>query len=125
METMPFGKYRGVALAEVPDKALAYYLAWDQLREGTRKVLAAEWARRHQGELPPEPDPVPAAGARVTPEGVRNRAFDIVTYGLETLERQHKSRPEILQQARQAAELLRGYLRTSRETEARDAEVPF
>jgi hypothetical protein len=43
---MPFGRYKGQSITEVPEPALKHYLAWDQLRPETRKYIEAELARR-------------------------------------------------------------------------------
>ena len=43
---MPFGRYKGRAITQVPTPALEHYLNWDQLREDTRAQLQAELARR-------------------------------------------------------------------------------
>jgi Putative quorum-sensing-regulated virulence factor len=43
---MPFGRYKGRAITQVPAAALEHYLNWDQLRDDTRQQLQAELARR-------------------------------------------------------------------------------
>ena len=120
---LPFGKYRGINISEVPDRALEYYLAWDGLRAEARTAIEAERTRRAGG------GPTHPSGAgTVVPEGVKARGHDLIAAGLTALEKAHAARPAQLAEARQAAELLRGWLRGANDADtraSRDEEVPF
>jgi hypothetical protein len=51
MTAMPFGKYRGCLVRELPDGYLAWLSSLSNLREPLRSVIAEECARR-SGRLP-------------------------------------------------------------------------
>jgi hypothetical protein len=57
MTALPFGKYRGVPLADVPDNYLTW-LARQKLTGRLRDAVAAELGRRGLGP-PPAPDQPP------------------------------------------------------------------
>jgi hypothetical protein len=122
---MPFGRHKEIDVTEVPKRALAYYLDWDQLRPDARQAIEAELARRAQGG-PSHPG---GPGDRVVPDAIKSRAFDLIVAGLATLEREYRDQPAWLAQVRQAGELLRGWLRSANDAAARvdreDREVPF
>lgn len=43
---MPFGRFKGVELADLPDEYLAWLRGLDDLREPLRSFIEAEWATR-------------------------------------------------------------------------------
>jgi hypothetical protein len=70
---MPFGRYKGRAITQVPTPALEHYLNWDQLRDDTRQQLQAELARRDAQlggrERAQAPPGTPDRGPAVPPAG--------------------------------------------------------
>ncbi len=102
MRTMPFGRFAGVALDEIPDTYVAWLLAID-LREPLRSAVVAEAAAR--GLLV---DSVPPL------RPVRAVAEELIGAGLRTLARKHH--PDVggdvatMQQVTAAASWLRGRL---------------
>jgi hypothetical protein len=49
MDTMPFGKFRGWPLPDLPDDYLRWLRTLPTLREPLRSAIAEEWARRGEG----------------------------------------------------------------------------
>jgi Putative quorum-sensing-regulated virulence factor len=76
---MPFGRYKGRAITQVPRAALEHYLNWDQLRDDTRHQIQTELASRDAGpggrERVQAPPGDPDRGPAVSPAGrpPRNR----------------------------------------------------
>lgn len=103
---MPFGKYRGVEIAELPDDYLGWLLGLGaELREPLRTAVMAEWQSRQR----------PRGAMRALPEPVVSAAQEIVTAGYRklTLER-HPDKGgvgEKMTALNLAAEALRDWLR--------------
>jgi hypothetical protein len=51
---MPFGKFKGVPIAKIPDSYLDWLYGLDNLRDPLRQSVEQEWTRRHAstGERP-------------------------------------------------------------------------
>jgi hypothetical protein len=69
--TMPFGKFKGWALAELPDDYLRWLVSLDDLREPLRSAVVSEWTGRFRGPstgalVPIPSEAVPVADALVT-----------------------------------------------------------
>lgn len=79
---MPFGKYKGRLLSEIPTE----YLVWlrtIELRPFLRDAVATEWTRRHA-------DSSGGASSRGAPEvAVRQMADTLVTQGYRVLAHAH------------------------------------
>ena len=58
MTSMPFGRYRGELLCDLPDDYLDWLLGLDDLREPLRTRVAAEAARRARASERPIAGPV-------------------------------------------------------------------
>lgn len=106
MRDMPFGKFKGVPLAELPDDYLTWLLSLGaELREPLRSAVMAEWQARQR----------PMAGMRAIPEPVVSAAREIVTVGYRklALERHPDKGGDggKMTALNLAAETLRGWLR--------------
>jgi hypothetical protein len=73
---MPFGRYRGWGVAELPDDYLSWLLTLPDLREPLAAAIRREAERRGVTEFhAPDPEPVPVAVAEeVIGAGVRSLA---------------------------------------------------
>lgn len=74
---MPFGRYRGLHLAELPESYLAWLLALHDLREPLRSAVHAEQQRRRGAGRPGpmlRPCPDPALAVSVIGAGLRTLA---------------------------------------------------
>lgn len=78
---MPFGKFRGVLVADLPDEYLAWLKGLDDLREPLRTVVEAEWGGRTAARAILEADPLPG--------DVRPWAEELVTAGYRQLAQRH------------------------------------
>lgn len=75
---MPFGKYRGALLTELPDDYLAWLAGLDDLREPLRSAIASEAAARGLAEP-----------AMIGVGDVRAAAGALVSAGYRVLTREH------------------------------------
>jgi hypothetical protein len=76
---MPFGCYRGVGLADLPDDYVNWLHGLDNLREPLRSAIEREWRARF------EPEP---AHPTITPE-IRVMAGELITAGYRALTKLH------------------------------------
>ena len=79
MTKMPFGRYCGCLLSDLPDSYLRWLTGLDTLREPLRSAVFAEWDRRAQAEAPP------AQASPALPADLRSVVLDIVSAGFKTL----------------------------------------
>ena len=102
---MPFGRYRGAPLEQIPDDYLEWLVALSDLREPLRTHVAHEYQRRF-GE-----------GAAV-PAGVLDAGAEIVAVGYRAVATRHHpdhgGSTEAMQHVNAAAAWLREQLRTLR-----------
>src|SRR4051812_27713338 len=84
--TMPFGKYAGRCLEDLPDSYLAWLLSID-LRGGLRFAVAEEWERRHHRYADPPDPPTDRHLVALEPDQVV-LARDLIQAGYRTLARQ-------------------------------------
>ncbi len=54
MTRMPFGRYRGVLLQDLPDSYLAWLRSLPDLRTPLRMLVETEWRRRFEPRSRPE-----------------------------------------------------------------------
>lgn len=74
---MPFGKFRGVLLADLPDDYLTWLKGLD-LREPLRTAVETEWSTRHTR----------LGATQIDPE-VRPMAEELLTAGYRNLAQRH------------------------------------
>jgi hypothetical protein len=102
---VPFGKFRGVGLADVPDDYLRWLHTLDDLREPLRSAVAKEYALRFE---------VAAGLPSLSPE-IRLMAQELVSAGYRALARLHHPDSggftQVMQQVNLAAEWLRAAVR--------------
>lgn len=102
---MPFGKFKGVLLADLPDDYLAWLRSLGDLREPLKSAVILEWQRR---TAPPHDLP------SVAPE-VKTMAEDLVTAGYRKLAQvyhpDHGGEGQTMTGLNLAAEFLRAVLR--------------
>lgn len=103
---MPFGKYRGVEIADLPDDYLSWLLSLgDDLRQPLRWAIIAEWRSRQQ----------PMGAVKALPPPVKTMAEEMVKVGYRTLAHlhhpDHGGNSEAMVTVNLAAEVLRDYLR--------------
>jgi hypothetical protein len=65
---MPFGRYKGWLLSELPVDYLAWLIARPNLREPLRSCCEWEWERRMRSAGRPPPTPDQVGRVRVEPE---------------------------------------------------------
>jgi hypothetical protein len=103
---MPFGRYRGWTLAELPSAYLGWLVGLDDLREPLRSAVEAEWAARRGGN---------GLGLAPLAVDVQRVAEELLTAGLRLLtQRHHPDRggsTQVMQQVNRAAEWLRAAVR--------------
>jgi hypothetical protein len=103
---MPFGRWRGHSLDELPDDYLTWLAGLDDLREPLRSAVAAEHRRRCGA----------ASSARLMSPEVVAVADELVTAGYRVLTRQrhpdHGGDHRAMVLVNQAAEWLRGSVRS-------------
>jgi Putative quorum-sensing-regulated virulence factor len=80
MVFMPFGKYRGAALEDLPDDYVAWLHGLPDLREPLRRAVHAEWSLRFGATA----SALPALAAEARPA-----AEELISVGLRALVRQH------------------------------------
>jgi len=78
---MPFGRFEGQPLEDLPDDYLGWLLALPDLREPLRSALEHEWAVRLGVDAAPEAEPLEAEVAAM--------AEDVVTAGYRVLAKRH------------------------------------
>ncbi len=78
---MPFGRFRGVALPDVPDDYLAWLAGLDDLRSWLRRAVDSELERRAKGTS--------SNHALVHPCPAPDVARDLINAGLRWLARRH------------------------------------
>jgi hypothetical protein len=78
---MPFGRYRGHTLADLPDSYVEWLLGLADLREPLRSAITAEWHRRCTHDLGGRFRPLPLDAMPI--------AESIITLGHRALTRQH------------------------------------
>jgi Putative quorum-sensing-regulated virulence factor len=76
---MPFGKFRGVFLADLPDEYLHWLYALDGLREPLHSAVDREWRIRFAEVQPAAP----------LPADVRPMVDEIITGGYRVLASRH------------------------------------
>jgi hypothetical protein len=114
---MPFGKYKGQDLADVPAQALEHYAAWEKIRPETKAAIERELTRRRGGRPHPGgPEPIAA--------GVLEAARELVDAGHVALAADAVGQPERQASLERAAQLLRGWLRTAPRPD-QDQPAPF
>lgn len=80
--TMPFGKFRGMRLRDLPDDYLCWLRSLDTLREPLRMQVEREYQRRiNLHDRQRRSAPVPAA----LPPALRETAIEIVRAGFRAL----------------------------------------
>lgn len=101
---MPFGKYRGVEIADLPDDYLSWLKGLD-LREPLRTAVEIEWRSRQQ----------PRGTMKALAVPVRTMAEEMVRVGYRTLAHlhhpDHGGNSEAMVRVNLAAEALRDFLR--------------
>jgi hypothetical protein len=75
---MPFGRFKGVLIGDLPDDYLEWLRGLDNLREPLRDAVEAEWAARFAAPDEPTIDPA-----------VRAMASEIVSVGYRQLAMVH------------------------------------
>jgi len=80
ISTMPFGKYRGEAISDLPGDYLNWLTSID-LREPLRSAVLAEATRRHAGDRP--------ARTLARPCPAPDVAYELVGAGLRSLSMRH------------------------------------
>ena len=81
---MPFGKYKGREIADLPDPYLRWLLAIDIDHDALREAIEEEHSRREAGEPRPEPPPpTPPLGPLTAEE--RRMLGEIVNAGYRTM----------------------------------------
>lgn len=80
MTAMPFGRFRGTPLSELPPWYLEWLLSLDNLRDPLLSAVQAEVARRAAEEPPPRKPPLAE---------VRQAATEIVAIGYHQLARRY------------------------------------
>ncbi len=111
---MPFGKIRGVLLADLPDNYICWLSDLDDLREPLRSGVAQEMRARFGSVAAPGPEVSPA---------VHLMAQELISAGLRILTKRHHpdlgGETRTMQVVNGAAEWLRGQLRRSGAEEGR------
>lgn len=79
MIRMPFGKFKGVLVADLPDDYLMWLRSLGTLREPLRSAVEAEWRLRFGGSAPGKP---------LSPE-IRTMADELVSAGYRKLAQLH------------------------------------
>jgi heterodisulfide reductase subunit A-like polyferredoxin len=82
---MPFGRYHGIPLADLPDEYVDWLMSLDNLREPLRSAIAREWRARREAESAAEDAATDAAA--LTP-GIADIAAEVVTAGYRALAKQ-------------------------------------
>jgi hypothetical protein len=104
---VPFGRFRGVELADVPDDYLRWLHALDDLREPFRSAVAEEYTFRFE----------PAAGRPPLNPDVKPMAEELVSAGYRTLARlhhpDHGGATRTMQLVNAAVEWLRSVVRSA------------
>lgn len=103
---LPFGKHKGEPIEDVPTEYLDYLLGLDNLYADTRQAIEREKTRRDGGG-PTHPH----GTGRVVPPAVRQAAIAIIQAGQEGYA--PKCSAEKLTTLNQAAEMLRGWVRSA------------
>jgi hypothetical protein len=83
---MPFGKYKGTRVSDLPDSYLEWLLALDDLREPLKSAVESEYRvrfsrRRYEYEKPQLPKTLPGPA--------RDTAIELITVGYRSLSRKH------------------------------------
>lgn len=110
---MPWGRYRGRPITEIDDRTLQHYLAWERLRPELRARLEAEWQRRTGGGA------YHPGGRPVLSDASRTVAYELVSAGEAALAA--GASPDRAAGVRQAAMLLRSWIRTAEREATREA----
>jgi hypothetical protein len=104
---VPFGRFRGVELADVPDDYLRWLHGLDDLREPLRTAVAEEYAFRFESEAAVPP----------LPADVKPMAEELVSAGYRALARLHHpdqgGQTKTMQTVNHAVEWLRSVLRST------------
>jgi hypothetical protein len=80
---MPFGRFKGFLLSDIPNWYLSWLAGLDDLREPLASAVEREFRRRHNEE---EPEPAAPAGAACPDPRV---ADELVTAGFKSLARKY------------------------------------
>lgn len=80
MRRMPFGKYRGVLIADLPDDYIAWLHGLDDLREPLRSAIREEWVTRFEAPPPTRND---------LSSELRGMVAEIISAGYRTLAKVH------------------------------------
>src|SRR5262245_56536135 len=103
---MPFGKFKGVLLVDLPDEYLRWLRTLNDLREPLRAGVEAEWEPRFAE---------PTIAGDPLPDDVKPMALEIVTAGYRQMARDHHpdrgGETRVMQLINAAADWLRRQVR--------------